>query len=180
MRPCKIFLFIGAPRTGKTRLIGRILRQSLSKVLVYDVNREKAYARLPYVNVHKLGRFTEGKRRVVCNDPRLVMFSILNEYRNGVLVLDDVDRYLSTLQIQLQSLLVSHRHSGLDIIAVFHSLARVPPVFYETANIIVLKKTSEQPDRAIYKLPNADKVLAGYRMLLNDPDPYKTVYIECR
>ena len=181
LRHRKIYLLVGSPATGKTTFIRSLIySKGVYKALVYDVNRETAYSKLPCVNVLKLGLYDVGKRRVIHNDPKQVIEYIIRDYHNGLLILDDVDRYLSPIMTQLQSLLVSHRHNGLDIVAVFHSLARVPPVFYETANTIILKKTTEKPERALYKLPNDDKVLSAYNTLLTDPDPYKTIVVVCR
>lgn len=181
MRHRKLYLLIGAPKTGKTTFLEKIINdRHVRKILVYDINREKAYRKLPAVNVLKLGDFEKGKRRVIYTDPRKVIEFIVQDYHNGLLILDDVDRYVSQVNMEIQSMLLGHRHLGLDIISVFHSLARVPPVFYENTNIIILKKTSEQPGRAIHKVPNVQKVLDAFQDLQNDPNPYATKTIVCR
>ncbi|HEX7321062.1 MAG TPA: ATP-binding protein [bacterium] len=179
-RPRMFFLIIGTTHTGKTYFIRDLIKLSKQKVLVYDVNREEKYARLPVVNVQKLASFHKGKYRVIQRQPDQVIEYIINDYRNGLLILDDVDRYLSVTSVAWNDLIIGHRHMGLDLIAVFHSLNRTLPIFYENCTDIILFKTQEQPDKSINKLPKSDDVLRAFYQVESNKDPHYKVRIRCR
>lgn len=168
-------------KTGKTYFLEKLVRnKKIKKLLVYDINREKAYRHLPVIGPYSLDKFLKGKRRITNTNPKIVLNCIEMLYINGVLILDDFDRYGSFITQEMVSLLFGNRHLGLDILIVFHSLARVPPVLYESCHTVVLKKTSEKPSRAIYKMPNHEKVLKAYVELEKSNDPYASKIIQVR
>lgn len=181
MRERQIILIIGTTVTGKTYFLGNLIKsKKLQKILVYDINREKTYQKLKVIHPIMLDKFKKGKRRIIDRDFKTVISCMLRMYRNGILILDDLDRYSQYISQDLQSLLIGHRHVGLDIICVFHSLARPLPVFYENCNTILLKKTSEQPSRAIYKLPNVKIILEAFESLQKTKNQFASVVIKCR
>ena len=181
MRERQIILIIGTTATGKTYFLGNLIKsKKIPKILVYDINREETYQKLKVIYPIMLDKFKKGKRRIVDRDFKTVINCMLRMYRNGILILDDLDRYGQYISQDLQSLLIGHRHLGLDIMCVFHSLARPLPVFYENCNIILLKKTSEQPTRAIYKLPNVETILTAFETLQKTKNQYASKIIRCR
>jgi len=179
MRPRKNILIVGTTLTGKTTYLNELIKKSNEKILVYDINCEVKYRHLPTVNVLKLD-YQKGKRRVVFPRPATVIEFITQDYRNGILILDDVDRYLSVTSIDWQNLIIGHRHLGLDIIFVFHSLRRALPIFYENCTDIILFKTQEAPDESIKKLPNADDVLKTFAIVEKNNNFHYSQRIRCR
>jgi hypothetical protein len=148
-------------------------------VLIYDINREQLYKKYPVVNLLKIDKIQKGKWRCIYPEPHKFIDNVIKYYRNGLLILDDTDRYLSSANIDWKNLLIGHRHFGHDVIAVFHSLNRVLPIFYENCTDIILFKTQEYPEKLIYKLPNPDIIIKAYDEL-QKMEQYKYKFIKIR
>lgn len=175
----KLILVIGGVASGKTTFIFNNLKKLKEKCIIYDINREEIYKKLPVVSLEKIGIIKKGKWRNICKDPDIFFSTILKKYRNGILICDDFDRYQSVITDDIRSLVIGYRHLGLDVILVFHSLARVLPIVYENCSDIFLFKTSEQPDRSIYKIPNYEKVIEKFNVLQNSEN-FTHFYISIR
>ncbi|MGQ9847205.1 MAG: AAA family ATPase [Bacteroidales bacterium] len=180
MRSRRIILVIGCIGSGKTTLITNFLKKYRNEpIIIYDINREIAYRNIRIIDHRNIRKIKKGIYRSICDDPYVFFDTIKQSFYNGVLILDDFDRYQSQISDTIKNIIIGHRHKGLDIIIVFHSLARVMPVIYENASDIILFKTTESPDRALYKLPNYEAILQAYYRLLKKPK-YSFEYIAIR
>lgn len=152
------------PGCGKTT---QILKQILAflkqhpkeKVIIYDINREPAYKNFPICELEQLPALKPGIYRIINPDYNKVLAAISETFRNGLVVLEDANYYLTAARnMTLWQILVSRRHMGMDVVLTFHSLARVPPYLYEMLNYIILFKTNENADRVKSKIPNFEMV----------------------
>lgn len=178
LRNRKIVVYAGMPGCGKTtdilKTINAFLKQHpKEKVIIYDINREKAYAHFPAIDVDKIPFVKSGVYRIVSSDYEGVLKALSETFRNGLVVLEDANYYLTAARnMTLWQILVSRRHMGMDVILTFHSLARVPPYLYEMLNVICLFKTNENVDRVKSKIPNFDKVEKIKNKINKHPNKY--------
>lgn len=144
------------PHTGKS---GR-------KVLIYDANME--YEDYSPMGIEHLRRFTMQKR-VECRRilPRLedgsiakidgmmgIMNTILERYAGGLLILEDINRYLIGTQTQdIIGTLATNRHRDLDIYIHLQSLAAVTTRMWQNCSVIRLHKQQDNIDTYKDRIP---------------------------
>lgn len=180
----KIVVYAGMPGCGKTtqimKQIAAFLKQHpKEKVIIYDINREKAYKDFPAISLEQIPHVKSGVYRIVEPDYNLVLATFVETFRNGLLILEDANFYLTAARnMTLWKILVSRRHMGMDVVLTFHSLARIPPYLYEMLNYIILFKTNENIDRVQNKIPNFDKVESIKNKINKNPNKYFHQVIE--
>ena len=63
------------------------------------------------------------------------LFKILNDYRGGLLLIEDINRYISDyLPNDLVGAICTNRHTDTDIILHFQSVGRVSPKIWQNLN----------------------------------------------
>lgn len=164
-RQTKRTLIIGAPGTGKTTLLHRILAESGQKTLVItpymnewtetDANGVELYPDLADLRAANL--FYQGIKRHVFR-PKYTL-SHLNSFRRGIIVFDDCRGYFkANLDEQIHSLLLGTRQNMIDVFAVAHGFREVPPVFFTFATDYILFRTEDNLDRRASDIRCIDKV----------------------
>ena len=153
-RQTKRTLIIGAPGTGKTTLLHRILAESGQRTLVItpymvewterDANGNELYPELPDLRPSNL--FFTGIRRHVFR-PRYTL-EHLSSFRRGIIVFDDCRGYFkANLDEKIHTLLLGTRQNMIDVFAVAHGFREVPPVFFTFATDYILFRTEDNLDR---------------------------------
>lgn len=166
-RQTKRVLIIGAPGTGKTTLLQRILMQSGQKTLVItpymnewtetDANGEELYPELPDLRARNL--YYSGIRRHVFR-PKYTL-EHLNRFQRGTLVFDDCRGYFkANLDEKIHTLLLGTRQNMMDVFAVAHGFREVPPVFFTFGTDYILFRTEDNLDRRANDIRCIDKVRA--------------------
>ena len=165
MRQTKRTLIIGAPGTGKTTLLHRILAQSGQKTLVItpymnewietDSNGEELYPEL--VDLKPSNLYFTGIRRHVFR-PKYTLDKLSN-FRRGIIVFDDCRGYFkANLDEKIHALLLGTRQNMMDVFAVAHGFREVPPVFFTFATDYILFRTEDNLDRRASDVRCIDKV----------------------
>lgn len=144
-------------------------------VLVFDVNGEymdfkaidfdieEENDRIRGREIRKIK--TPGKYRIVAfkknrspmtpSEMHKTVISIANNYRSGMLVLEDINRYmLSQIKIDMVGLLIGLRHLGVDLIIHYQSMRYIPPRMWGNMNFLRLHKQSDSIDKYDKRVDN--------------------------
>ena len=149
-REPKLGVAIGRKGCGKTyttnKMIAQYVRGNPTKgviprrVLVLDVNDEyediKAlklsdimrFSAHPVIEARRIRPFKENGVRMTLKEIQETLFKILNDFRGGLLLIEDINRYVSDhLPNDLVGAICTNRHTDTDIILHFQSVGRISP-----------------------------------------------------
>ena len=171
-----LMVAVGQKGVGKTYSTTQLISQYTAnnpqtgkvarKVLIYDVNME--YEQFKAISVDDVGKYTMQRmvevRRVLpllpdgrkANLTEMVeiMAKILDNYAGGLLILEDINKYLMGTQTQeIVGTLATNRHVDLDIIVHFQSLAAVTPRMFQNCSVIRFHKQQDEIDRYKNRIP---------------------------
>lgn len=164
-RQTKRTLIIGAPGTGKTTLLHRILASCGQKTLVItpymnewtetDANGVELYPELSDLRASNL--YFNGIRRHVFR-PKYTL-EHLYKFRRGIIVFDDCRGYFkANLDEKIHALMLGTRQNMIDVFVVAHGMREVPPVFFTFATEYILFRTEDNLDRRASDIRCIDKV----------------------
>lgn len=141
----------GNPRTGaKPR-----------KVLILDVNGEFTQFKtipLSYISkfsasnnaeVRRVTIYKDSGKKMTLNEIAQVLNYILNEYRNGLLLVEDITRYISdSLPNDIIGAICTQRHMGVDIVLHFQMIGKAGhPKILANVNLLRLHKVTDPIDK---------------------------------
>ena len=137
------------------------------KVLIYDINME--YTDYKAISVEDIPKFTRQAkvevRRVlpILSDGRMASLSemldilsqIIENFRGGMLVLEDINRYLiQSKTTDVIGLLATNRHRDLDIICHFQSLSALDPRMWQNTSFVRFHYQIDDIKRYAQRIPN--------------------------
>ena len=139
------FWFFGAQR--------RIPAIAIKDILKFSVH--------PKVEVRRIRPFWDDGKKMTINDMSEVLGIILDNYRNGLLLVEDINKYLSdAMPSDLIGSLATSRHIGLDIISHFQNIGRAGnPKLLGNLNMIRLHKTNDTVERHRNKFEEKSEIL---------------------
>jgi hypothetical protein len=169
-REPKLGVAVGRKGCGKTYTTKKMMQQYVlgnplkgiapRRVLVLDVNDEfddiKAlsindimrFSVHPKVEMRRIRPFHDNGKRMTINDIQETLFKILNDFRGGLLLIEDVNRYISDyLPNDLVGAICTNRHTDTDIILHFQSVGRVSPKIWQNLNWIRFHKNTDSVDK---------------------------------
>jgi hypothetical protein len=130
------------------------------RALIFDVNDEyeniKAlklsdvmrFSAHPKIEARRIRPFSDNGQRMTINDLQDTLFKILNDFRGGLLLIEDVNRYVSDyLPNDLVGAICTNRHQNLDIILHFQSVGRVSPKIWQNLNFLRYHKNTDSVDK---------------------------------
>lgn len=152
------------------------------KALIYDVNNEfsrfffngtyhsiKALAIKdilkfsihPKIEVRRIAPFWDDGRKMSIDDMSEVLGIILDNYRNGLLLVEDINKYTNdTMKGDLVGSLATVRHIGIDLVAHYQSVGRAAnPKLLGNTKIIRLHKTNDTVARHATKFEERAEIL---------------------
>lgn len=153
------------------------------KALIFDVNDEfgdfwfhggarhsipsLAIKDIPLFSVHKnievrrIRPFWDDGRKMSIDDMAQVLGIILDNYRNGLLLVEDINKYSSdTPKKDLVSALATVRHIGIDLIAHYQSVGRpANPKLLGNISFIRMHKTNDSVARHKNKFEDRTEIL---------------------
>ena len=166
----------GQKKVGKTYTTTQLIEQYIRsnpttgkkarKVLIYDVNME--YTQFKAIALKDVKRYTLQQRvevrRVLprkedgtiagMDEMMDIMGEILNSFSGGLLILEDINRYLIGTQTQdIIGTITTNRHRDLDIIIHLQSLAALTPRLWQNSSAIRFHKQQDNIDRYKARIP---------------------------
>lgn len=171
MREANIMVACGDKGVGKTYTTTLEMQsyiQNGNKCLVYDVNfpKEVSYKDFKRVAISDIGKLknTEIRRvvpvlkngRVLRREERKTLFfKILNTYRNGLVVLEDINKYIKSFSDpKIIEIITTNRHSNLDIIIHLQSLGAIYQDLWRNIGLVRFHYQSDEIDAYKYRIPN--------------------------
>lgn len=135
------------------------------KVLIFDVNDDD-YEIYRTVNPQHIGALTNIMARrirplksngqlMTIDEKRDMVDRIVQHYKNGLIVLEDIDKYLTGAKGQsIVGLLTTNRHSGLDIMISHQSLGKVTTTEFQNCTWLRIHKQVDDISRYRNRIPN--------------------------
>lgn len=152
------------------------------KALIFDVNDEfssfwyhgethsiKAlaigdilkFAAHPKIEVRRIRPFWDDNRKMSIDDMSSVLTMILDNYRNGLLLVEDINKYTNdTMRADLVGSLATVRHIGIDLVAHYQSIGRAAnPKLLGNTKVIRMHKTNDTVSRHKNKFEERAEIL---------------------
>ena len=158
---------------GQTRSIKAIAIRDIMKFSIH-----------PNIEVRRIRPFWDDGKKMTINDMGEVLGIILDNYRNGLLLVEDINKYLSdAMPSDLIGSLATSRHIGLDIISHFQNIGRAGnPKLLGNLNMIRLHKTNDTVERHKNKFEEKTEILQIAEYIINkryfDGDIRFFIYID--
>jgi hypothetical protein len=190
MREPKLGVAVGRKGVGKTYTTTKLIDSYVvgnpakgvkpRKVLILDVNDEfenyKAlrlkdvmlFSAHPTVEVRRVRPFKDNGVRMTLSEIQNALFYILEKYRGGMLLIEDVNRYVSdTLPNDLVGAICTNRHTDTDIILHFQSIGRITTKIWQNLNWIRFHKNTDSVDKHRHKFEDKYEMLKIAETLVN-------------
>lgn len=176
-REPKLIVAVGRKGCGKTFSTMKMLNSYVQgnptkgvkprRVLIFDVNDEfegiKAlhlkdvglYSVHPKVEIRRIRPFNQDGTPMGINEMQEALFKIVNNFRGGMLLLEDLNGYVGDYIPQdLIGKIVRARHADLDIITHFQSIGRISPKIWQNVNAIRFHKNTDSVLKHAKKFDN--------------------------
>lgn len=123
----------------------------------------------PKIEVRRIRPFWDDGRRMTLDDMGEVLTIILDTYRNGLLLVEDINKYVSdSLKTDLVGALATARHIGLDVIMHFQNVGRIAqPKLMGNMNMVRLHKTNDTVSRHAQKLEEKIEIFQLAENIIN-------------
>jgi hypothetical protein len=141
-------------------------QRSIKAIAIKDVLKFSVH---PKVEVRRIRPFWDDGKKLTINDMAEVLGIILDNFRNGLLLVEDINKYLSdAMPSDLIGSLATSRHIGLDIVSHFQNIGRAGnPKLLGNLNMIRLHKTNDTIERHKNKFEEKTEILQIAEYLVN-------------
>jgi hypothetical protein len=199
-REPKIVVAVGKKGVGKSYLTKQMLMQYAyvnprRKVLVLDVNDEYSdikaiaiqdvalFSIHPIIEVRRIRPFLDNGKKMTLDDIANTLFIILETFRNGLLLIEDINKYISdTMPNDLVGAICTNRHVGLDIIIHYQSIGRITSKVWQNLNIIRMHKITDAVKKHKHKFEDKYEYLSIAEIMINHEmeqgNKYFYVYVD--
>lgn len=176
-RLCELIIIWGRNGTGKSTLAKQLMDGiGGRRLLVTKTGAPKIWHDVPVINVTNPAHFEyENQTRQVLarlrddqptkgkND---TFINIYDNYRNGILMLDDCMQYLeaNTTNVPgLKDILIEYRHSMLDVFLIVHGPQQVPPKIWDHASGVIVMSTARLVNPNRVRVDNIEEIIAAQK-----------------
>jgi len=131
---------------------------SIKALAIKDILRFSVH---PKVEVRRIRPFWDDGTKMGIDDMGEVLGIILENYRNGLLLVEDINKYTNdTLKGDLVGSLATVRHIGIDLVAHYQSVGRAAnPKLLGNTKIIRLHKTNDSVARHKNKFEERTEIM---------------------
>lgn len=151
------------------------------KVLILDVNDEytqfkpialKDIVRFsvhPLIEIRRIRPFMPDGKRMTLDKIAETLFVILEQYRGGLLLIEDINRYVSdSLPKDIEGAICTNRHVDLDIVMHFQSIGRITTKLWQNLNWMRFHKNLDSVDRHQNKFEDKYEFLKLVEIIVNN------------
>jgi hypothetical protein len=137
------------------------------KVLIYDINMEytdykaisikdvASFSRQSKIEVRRVLPMTADGKIATLEQMIDLLHKIITNYRGGLLILEDINRYLIQAKtVEIIGLLATNRHRDLDIICHFQSLSALDPRMWQNTTFVRFHYQLDDIKRYAQRVPN--------------------------
>ena len=165
-REPKLLVAIGKKGVGKSYTTEKMIQSYVKgnpakgvparRVLILDVNDEYSnykairlqdvtlFSVHPMIEARRIRPFLDDGKKMTLDDIAQSLFLILDTFRNGLLLIEDVNKYISdTMPNDLVGAICTNRHIGVDIILHYQSIGRITSKVWQNVNLIRLHKFTD-------------------------------------
>ena len=190
MREPKLLAAVGKKGVGKSYTTEKMIYNYVvgnpskgvppRRVLILDVNDEyyniKAiriqdvplFSIHPIVEVRRIRPFLDDGTKMSLDDIAETLFTVLQTFKNGLLLVEDVNKYISdTMPNDLVGAICTNRHIGVDIILHYQSIGRITSKVWQNVNIIRLHKFTDTVKRHKHKFEDKLEYLSIAELIIN-------------
>lgn len=141
-------------------------RRSIKAIALKDILKFSVH---PKVEIRRVRPFWDDGRKMTINDMAEALGIILDNFRNGLLLVEDINKYLSdAMPSDLIGSLATSRHIGLDVVSHFQNIGRAGnPKLLGNLNIIRLHKTNDTVERHKNKFEEKTEILQIAENIVN-------------
>ena len=150
------------------------------RVLIIDVNDEYSdikairiqdvaiFSVHPMVEIRRIRPFMDDGKKMTLDDIASTLFIVLETYRNGLLLVEDINKYISdTMPNDLVGAICTNRHIGVDIIMHYQSIGRITSKVWQNLNIIRMHKITDSVKRHKHKYEDKYEYLSIAELIIN-------------
>lgn len=190
MREAMLGVAIGKKGVGKTfitnKMIESYVRGNASsgilprRALVLDANDEFTHIKSialkdlvrfsvhPIVEARRIRPFHENGKKMTLDDIAKTLFIILETYRGGLLLIEDINKYISdSLPNDIIGAICTNRHTDTDIIMHFQSIGRITTKIWQNMNWIRFHKNLDSVGRHQKKFEDKYELLRLVELMVN-------------
>jgi len=190
MREPKLLVAVGKKGVGKSYTTEKMIHNYVNgnpangvaprRVLIIDVNDEYANIKAiriedvtlfsihPIVEARRIRPFLDDGTKMTLDDIANTLFTILQTFRNGLLLVEDINKYISdTMPNDLVGAICTNRHIGVDIIMHYQSIGRITSKVWQNVNIIRLHKFTDTVKRHKHKYEDKVEYLSIAEIIIN-------------
>lgn len=131
---------------------------SIKAIAIKDIQKFSVH---PKFEVRRIRPFFDDGKRMGIDDMKDVLALILENYRNGLLLVEDINKYTSdTIGTDLVSALATVRHIGIDLVAHYQGVGRAAnPKLLANTRVIRLHKTNDTVARHKTKFEERTEIM---------------------
>jgi hypothetical protein len=184
-REPKLLVAVGRKSCGKSHSTKKMMMEYAyinpkRRVLIIDVNDEYSEIKAirvqdvgifsvhPMVEIRRIRPFLDDGKKMTLDDIASTLFIVLETYRNGLLLVEDINKYISdTMPNDLVGAICTNRHIGVDIIMHYQSIGRITSKVWQNLNIIRMHKITDSVKRHKHKYEDKYEYLSIAELIIN-------------
>lgn len=191
MREPQLGVAVGKKGVGKSFTTNRVIQNYVQgnpasgilprRALILDVNDEFTHFKAialkdlvrfsvhPVVECRRIRPFRPDGKRMTLDEIAQTLFVILETYRGGLLLIEDINRYISdALPNDIIGAICTNRHSDLDIIMHFQSIGRITTKIWQNMNWLRFHKNLDSVAKHQKKFEDKFELLRIVELLVNN------------
>lgn len=168
MREALFGVAVGKKGVGKSYTTMKMLEEYVRgnanaaprRVLLMDINDEFEHVKAisprdvgkfsvhPKIEMRRIRAFNENGTKMTLKDYAQTLFMVLDTYKGGLLLVEDINRYLShNFPQDLVGALCTNRHISVDIIMHYQSIGKVNTTIWQNINWLRFHKNQQSVDQ---------------------------------